>query len=192
MVNRELRLIVAGRIIFCSQRRNKEQPCAAVRNKQEAEDPYHVSALPLNLAKGETSVSYLLKRRGKPGGGKRINQIPNCFKSEPGCVPFPVHTGGSWRKMCLSYLKACRGVDMQTVQQQHNTSTQNRPQAMDSAFPSLEHTGHGRKLLEIFQILLNSAPLHFQDMGPSVSPLQQIIFWRVEKTQQLLIWSIFQ
>lgn len=120
MVNRELRLIVAGRIIFCSQRRNKEQPRAAVRNKQEAEDPYHVSALPLNLAKGETSVSYLLKRRGKPGGGKRINQIPNCFKSEPGCVPFPVHTGGSWRKMYLSYLKACRGV---WICRQYSSST---------------------------------------------------------------------
>lgn len=83
---------------FCSQRRNKEQPCATVRSKQEAEDPCHASALPLNLAKGETSVSYLLKSSGKPGGGKKINQTPtNCFQPEAGCVLFFAHTGGSWR-----------------------------------------------------------------------------------------------
>lgn len=48
---------------FAATGGTNSSPCARVRNKK-AEDPCQAAALPLNLAKGEQSVSYLFKRAG--------------------------------------------------------------------------------------------------------------------------------
>jgi len=117
--------------VLCSQRRNKEQPCARARNKQAEEDPCQASALPPNLANGKPSVSSLLKRAGGPGQ-KKNNQPTNqptitkktpqtkkkpkashqVLQTEAGCVPFPAHTAGCQHleKMSLLSPQARSGV----------------------------------------------------------------------------------
>lgn len=96
---------------LCSQRMDKEQPCAGVRKKWAEEHPCQASALPLNLAKVKPSVYYLFKRDGGPAVGKKKKKHIKSSKIEDRCIPFPPHAASrQLEKMPLFSLKACRDV----------------------------------------------------------------------------------